>query len=300
MKAGTVPENPFGTFDAVKMNPPAGSPNLTEPAGPTDPGVSIIAVREPGGKPISVYAAYSLHYVGGVGNGHVSADYFGVFCEHLARLLEAERLDPPFVPMLANGTSGDINNINFRQPRPRQEPYAQIRKVAEDVATKVHSALADVKYRRDITLDGCYREPTIHWRRPNDEQIEWAKKTIAAKTADAPRRDLPFLYAQRVLALAEYPETTSIPLQVLRIGDISIGTMPCEVFVEIGLDFKDKSPLQPAFMVELAHGNFGYLPTPRHHKLGGYETWLGTNRLELEASDKLLAELLDMAAALKK
>jgi hypothetical protein len=111
---------------------------------------------------------------------------------------------------------------------------------------------------------------------------------------------LPFLYAQRVLALAEYPETTSIPLQVLRIGDISIGTMPCEVFVEIGLDFKDKSPLQPAFMVELAHGNFGYLPTPRHHKLGGYETWLGTNRLELEASDKLLAELLDMAAALKK
>ena len=299
MKAGTVPENPFGTFDAVKMNPPAGSPNLTEPAGPTDAGVSIIAVREPGGKPISVFAAYSLHYVGGVGNGHVSADYFAVCCEHLKRLMDAERQEPPFVALLANGTSGDINNINFRQPRPRQEPYAQIRKVAEDVAAKVHAALADVKYRRDITLDARYREPTINWRRPNEGQLAWAKKTVADESKPGKRTDLPFLYAQRVLALAEYPETTTVPLNVLRIGDISIGSMPCEVFVEIGLDFKDKSPLQPGFMVELAHGNFGYLPTPRHHKLGGYETWLGTNRLEVEASDKLLAELLQMTGELK-
>src|SRR5687768_2300032 len=37
MRPGTMPENPFGELDQVKMNPPAGSPNLTEPAGPTDP-----------------------------------------------------------------------------------------------------------------------------------------------------------------------------------------------------------------------------------------------------------------------
>jgi sialidase-1 len=97
------------------------------------------------------------------------------------------------------------------------------------------------------------------------------------------------------MALAEYPPTVKIPLQVLRIGDVAIGTMPCEVFCEIGIDFRNKSPLQPAFMVSLNHGYFGYLPTPRHHKLGGYETWLGTNRLEVEASDKMLAALLEMS-----
>jgi hypothetical protein len=52
-------------------------------------------------------------------------------------------------------------------------------------------------------------------------------------------------------------------------------------------------------MVSLNHGYLGYLPTPRHHKLGGYETWLGTNRLEIEASDKLLAALLEMAKELQ-
>jgi neutral ceramidase len=110
---------------------------------------------------------------------------------------------------------------------------------------------------------------------------------------------LSYIYAERAMHQAAYPETTTVPLQVLRIGDVTIGTMPCEVFAEIGLDFKRRSPGQPAFMVELAHGYFGYLPTPRQHKLGGYETWLGTNRLEIEASDKLLDELIEMAAEVK-
>ncbi len=299
MQPGTVPENPFGTTDLVKMNPPAGSPNLTEPAGPTDPTVSFLAVREPGGKPISLFAAYSLHYVGGVGNGHVSADYFAVFCEHVAKLMQADRQEPPFVALMANGASGDVNNINFRQPRPRQEPYAQIRHVAEDVAAKVHAALAKVQYRRDIKLAARFREPTLAWRHPTAEQIAWAKKTIAAGPKVEGRTDLSMIYAERALALAEYPQTTTAPLQVLGIGDVAIGTMPCEVFCEIGLDFKAKSPLQPAFMVSLNHGYFGYLPTPRHHKLGGYETWLGTNRLEALASEKMLAILLEMTAEIK-
>lgn len=70
--------------------------------------------------------------------------------------------------------------------------------------------------------------------------------------------------------------------------------MPCEVFCEIGLDFKKRSRLQPAWLVSLGHGYYGYLPTPRQHELGGYETWLGTNRLEANASDKMLAEVLKM------
>ena len=81
---------------------------------------------------------------------------------------------------------------------------------------------------------------------------------------------------------------------MLRIGEVAVATMPCEVFCEIGLEYKRRSPLQPSFLVSIAHGYFGYLPTPRQHRLGGYETWLSTNRLEVEASDKMLAALLEM------
>jgi hypothetical protein len=51
--------------------------------------------------------------------------------------------------------------------------------------------------------------------------------------------------------------------------------------------------------VSLGHGYFGYLPTPAQHQLGGYETWLGTNRLEVDASDKMLTALLEMVTALQ-
>jgi hypothetical protein len=298
LKAGTMPENPFGQFDMVKMNPGAGNANLVEPAGPTDPTVSFLAVRGTDGQPISVYTAYSLHYVGAVGNGHISADYFAIYCDELARLLNAERHDPPFVALMANGTSGDINNINFLNPRPRQPPYAQMRHVASDVASKVHAALGKVQYQKEVSLDARYREAEIAWRLPTEEQLDWAKKTLASGPKVEGKVDLSVAYAERVSAMANYPKSVKLPLQILRIGDTCVGSMPCEVFCEIGLDFRDKNPHKNAFLVSLAHGSYGYLPTPRHHKLGGYETWLGTNRLEVPASDKMLAALLEMAGEL--
>lgn len=299
MKPGTMPENPFGKFDHVKMNPPAGSANLVEPAGPTDPTVSIIAVREPNGPPIGVFATYSLHYVGGVGDGDISADYFAVFANHLARLMNAEHQDPPFVAMMANGTSGDINNINFRTPRPGKKPYEQMRYVAEDVATKVKDCVGQLSYRRDVKLDARYREPVLKWRKPTAAEREWAEKTLETRPVVPGKTDLSRIYAERTLALVDLPETTTVPVQVFAIGDARIGTMPCEVFCEIGLEYRASSKSQPAWMVSLNHGYFGYLPTPKHHDLGGYETWLGTNRLERDASVILLDNLKEMTRELE-
>ena len=296
MREGTTPPNPFGKVDKVKMNPPGGSPDLVEPAGPTDPTVSFIALREPGGRLISVYAAYSLHYVGGVGNGEISADYYGMFCHALAKLQNATEAEPPFVAMMANGTSGDINNINFRQPRPSAPPYSQMRKVAEDVAGKVNAALAKAEWQERAELDARYRELELNWRTIDAELLAWAKERNPNPTALPTKADLPTIYAGRVQRLAGAKGPARIPLQVLRIGDVCIGTSPCETFAEMGLEFKKRSPFARSFVVELNHGYFGYLPTPRHFALGGYETWPGTNSLEPQAAVKMLDALLEMAA----
>ena len=50
---------------------------------------------------------------------------------------------------------------------------------------------------------------------------------------------------------------------------------------------KRRMPSGQGFVVSLAHGYFGYMPTPEQCKLGGYETWIGTNRLEPEAAPKM-------------
>ena len=89
MRQGTVPPSPFGPghIDLVRMNPPRANPDLIEPVGPTDPGLPIISVQAKDGRPIALLANYSLHYVGGVGGGHVSADYFGMFADRMVSLL---------------------------------------------------------------------------------------------------------------------------------------------------------------------------------------------------------------------
>jgi hypothetical protein len=298
MKEGTVPPNPFGKIDRVKMNPPGGNPNLVEPAGPTDPTVSFIAVREPEGRLISIYSAYSLHYVGGVGPGHISADYFGYFCEALKRLQPDSGNQAPFVALMANGTSGDINNINFITPRKAQPPYEQMRFVAEAVARKVQEAVARVEWKTDALLDGRLRELPIRWRTVDAPLLEWAKETGQKAQTAAEKNALPAIYAGRVQRLAEASAETGVQAQVLRIGDLAIGTSPCETFAETGLEFKKRSPMKHSFMVELANGYYGYLPTLRHFELGGYETWPGTNLLEPQASVKLMDALLGMATEL--
>ena len=312
MREGSVPPNPFGEVDKVKTNPPVRSPDLIEAAGPTDPAVSILALREPGGRLIAVYSVYSLHYVGGSGPAHISADYFGIFCGALKRLQPDGDGDPPFVAMLANGTSGDINNIDRLNPRPGGAPYQRMREVAEDLAAKVHAAMAEMSWQGSAPLAARFSEPQIAWREVGPDLLAWAADVearaprvpggnipVGAKWATTREFVTPLSYAGRVQSLAETAEPAFVPLQALRIGDVCIGTSPCETFAEIGLEFKRRSPLPHSFMVSLAHGYIGYLPTPRHIELGGYETWPGTNYLEPQASEKMLDALIQMAAEIE-
>src|SRR4029078_6198760 len=137
---------------------------------------------------------------------------------------------------------------NLRNPSTTKKgPFEQTRYVANDCAAKVHAAMKDLKYRSDLTLDARYRLAPIVWRRPTPEQVAWAKQSLAGREK-APQRVQSPVYAERFLALAEYPEMGEIPVQALRIGDVVIGTMPCEVFAEIGLEFKRRSRQKPGFM----------------------------------------------------
>lgn len=96
-----------------------------------------------------------------------------------------------------------------------------------------------------------------------------------------------------------FPDDIDVIIQAFKIGDLGIGAIPFETFVEIGLELKERSPLDDHFTIGLANGLYGYLPTPEQHKLGGYETWLSTNRVEEVASDKIIAQLLDLLGDLE-
>lgn len=300
MREGVKLVDPFGRTDHVRMNPPAGSADLIEPAGPTDPEIGVLSVRDAQGRPLALLANYSLHYVGGVPGGDVSADYYGAFAARLAQLLASDRVDPPFVGIMSNGTSGNINNVNFRQAGEAQPPYAQIRKVAELTAVEAARVAGSIDYHDWVPL--AMREARLRLGRRSTPKDEVARaKFILSQSKGMALEGVEEIYARETVMLNDYPPYIETLLQAIKIGELGIATSPCETFVETGLAIKAESPLKPTFTIELANDYGGYLPTAEHHALGGYETWRARSSfLEVEAEAKVCRTLLELLGEVAK
>ena len=299
LKEGQPIVNPFGGQDRALMNPGGSRNDLMEPAGPTNPEVQFISVQSVSGRPIALFANYWLHYVGGVPLGHISADYFGAFADRIQELLGADRQAVPFVGLLANGPCGDVNNIDIRAVTRKYAPYEKMKLVADDLAQEVLRVQRTLVHHDWVELKAVQTELVLKTRRPTPALVERAKHVLTKPATVSPAHRLEKIYAERTLTARDWPENISVPLQAFRIGEIAVAAIPFEAFTETGLAIKSSSPFKATFTIELANGAYGYLPTPRHHQLGGYETWLGTNRVEIEASMKIESALQSLLNRLK-
>jgi len=189
-------------------------------------------------------------------------------------LLGAEDQSPPFVGMMSNGTSGDVNANDLSEPRQKFKPYERMTKVGNHLADGAAKVIAEIDhYSEDVTLAAASTELELAVRKPNAKRIAWSEK-IKAPADHQGRLTRPQVYAREIQFLKDYPDTVSVPIQVFRIDDLAIAQIPCEVFAETGLKIKGTGPFSPqVFTIELANGFFGYLPPPDHFDWGGYETW---------------------------
>ena len=291
-KDGVVNTDPFeGTTDKVRMNPGFDKSVTQETSGPTDPELCLISVRSTGGRPICLLANYSLHYVGGI--EALSADYFAEFASQMAIKLEATALDPPFVGIMSNGTSGNINNVNFGSDGvPKREPGEQIKVVAASVAEAAFAAYQDIESHDWVPLQAAQTEIELAVRKPNAEQLAQAQQWLA-DAGPGPYGKMREIYARESVLIDDYPDTVQVILQAFRIGDLAVVSSPCETFVETGLAIKQESPQKPTFCISLANGYNGYLPTAQHHEWGGYETWRArSSYLAVDAEAKIRETLL--------
>lgn len=296
LEEGKMPANPFGGMDTVKMNPSRST--IVSPAGPTDPKIEVINLQKANGKPLGLLANYALHYIGGT-DGSVSADYFGEFSRLVAYRVGGRTPPEDFLGIMSNGTSGDINNIDFDGTRPPRAKFEQIKLVASKVADEVWRATKELEYEKDLQVGIKERRVTLRYRKPDDALVKRAREILEMNEEE--RKSLPHLadhYAVRALAALEKPDTVDVVIQAIRLGDQAIFAIPFEVLVEIGMDLKKQSPLKHTMIIELANGAFGYLPPPHQHELGGYETWLGTSKVQKDASVILTKHLLEMMGEL--
>jgi putative membrane-bound dehydrogenase-like protein len=278
--------DPFGEPTVfANMHPGYNNPDAIGPTGPTDPGVSVVSVQHADGRPLAVLANFSMHYVG---TTPLSADYYGLFCEKIAKPIAA---DESFVGIMSQGTSGDAWLADYSKPQPKER--WNILTFSTAMADKVHAALKGIEYRNDVPLAMREAKLKLKRRTPDEKRLAWAKERVA-KLAGAEPKAQPDIYAREAIFLHEDPER-ELKLQAIRIGDIGIAAIPNEVYALTGLKLKAMSPLPLTFNVSLANGSEGYIPPAEQHPLGGYTTWPArTAALETAAETKIVETVLGL------
>ncbi len=272
MKEGYKAVNPVtGGLDIIKTNPAGGEAYIDRRASTVDTELSAVAVQSLEGEWISVLANYSMHYVGDCTNGTVTADYFGVFARHIATRLKA---GGQFVAMLSNGTSGEANIWDFLQPdRYPKGEHQKKELIGGDLARKLSEQLQNIKWQPAPKLSAALQFVTLGVRKPSAEEVEAAKKIVAETDYRLINPDaMVKIYAREQVFLNEYPPEVLFPVQVLKIGDITIGGLGAEFFAETGLALK-KQVGEKYFTITMANGYIGYIPPAHEIEKGGYETW---------------------------
>ena len=199
---------------------------------------------------------------------------------------------------MSNGTSGDINNIDFRGGQAKEPPYGRIKIVANDVAQAVAAVCKSLKHHDWVPLAVAQKEIALGLRIPTTDEVARAREVMKQSKLFPRMETMEQVYARETVLLSDFPREVSAPLQVLKIGDLRVAAIPAEVFVEIGLELKKRHA--QTFTVSLANAYHGYLPTPEQHQLGGYETWRARSScLEVAASTKIVAGLEELFERLK-
>jgi len=154
-------------------------------------------------------------------------------------------------------------------------------------------AYKSVSYSDWVPLGMLERRLTLRRRTPDSGRLSWARKIAEPMRGRKPKNRTE-VYALEQICLHEDQER-ELKLQVVRIGDLAITGIPCEVYGITGLKIKAQSPLRNTFNIELANGCEGYIPPPEQHVLGGYTTWPARSAgLEVQAEPRIVETVLSM------
>lgn len=276
MKDGTLQTNPGFKGDEI-----------IGPAGQIDPEIGIMKIEDSNGNLMGVITNFACHPDTVRGN-RFCADYPG----ELRRVLKAV-YGQDIVSLFLLGACGNINHVNFmhrtnayyRNSNPPH--YVRMGRI---LAGDVIRALADIETEETETIAVESAVFPARIRTPSQEDIAAAQALLEARPYEvvvSPEEnkfigDRTLLkerhYARSLLSVAKIEnKLVEIPVQAVRLGKAALVGLPCELFVEFGLDIKARSGFEHTMISTLTNGCFGYIAIREAFAQGGYETSISGN-----------------------
>ena len=283
--------------------------------GPEDNELKVVRFETPAGKGLGGLVNFACHTTVMGGEPVYSADYAGPLTDELTRHYGG-------IFGFLQGAAGNLWCIDTSQ----MTSVLARDYMGADHAQRMGSALAQkaseaLDSSRTVT-GGRVRMARevlrIPQRRPTKEQVELAKWYLEQAPQDINQQeftrkvynhDFTFFnndavvqewFAREIIGMWEWQRRVGtrqlieeVEIQVIAVGDVAFVGLPGEIFTEFGLQIKAQSPFEQTFVIELANGWHGYIPTVEAFAHGGYEPRLGyASRLVPEAGDLMCSTTL--------
>lgn len=281
----------FMTDGTVGWNPGKLNPKIIKPAGPIDPDVFVLYAETSDGKPVSTYVNFALH-LDIVGGTEISADMPYTLSTILGKIK-----GNGMVTMFAQGCCGNINHINVKtnEPQKGNNEAQRIGTVLTGEVIKTYTRLQPVEISNITTIREIVKLPLPDVK-PSELPI--AQEIISRiGKPDAPKF-LELVNAHKVIdVLNRKGEPVEAEIQVIALGDqCAIVALPGEIFTELGMYIRSRSPYTYTMVVELANGSIGYVPDRKAYIEGNYEPISarcapGSGEILVEKALQLLNEL---------
>ncbi len=244
--------------------------------GTIDPEVGVCAFRAADGRLKAVLLHYSCHPVNVFLNGvlsaprkhyfAVSADWPGVWSAETQREFGGHAI-------VVNGCSGNINPGPYR----RETVWDHV-KQGRELARTAREIIPGLRYGEAAGISVATRRVVLPYREVPAERLAEVERilggTLAPRFAADGNADGEWFLAastKSVELLRRRSPQFEYEIQVFRIGEVAIVSMPGEPFSEGQLAVKAASPAQLTIVAHMTTQYVGYLPTRDAYTRFGHE-----------------------------
>ncbi|MDD4756469.1 MAG: hypothetical protein PHG29_10355 [Prolixibacteraceae bacterium] len=266
-------------------HPGQGNPNIIEPAGPKDPEVGVVGAWNKEGKCTGCIVNFACHAT--TNPGGISANYI-YYLEQTIR----GAMGPDCIVVFLPGASGDVTQVDNQNPYKNLAGEEWARFVGGRIGAEAVKVLLSMPRGTVTPVRSMSKILKIDRRKPDPERVKKCYDIVKQSPEVAGKTEWSFAKEIVLLdAMIEKSPAEIVEVHALQIGPALFIANPAELFCQLGLDIKKKSPFKYTFPVCLANGYAGYVPTKESFSAsgGGYETRLTSySNLDVEAGNMIV------------
>ncbi len=283
----------------VRTNPGVGNPDILHPIGDVDERVNVLRFDREGGDTI-VLANMGCH-PDVVGGDQISADWPAMYRRRLEKALDNVKT------LFFNGTEGDVNHVNvnakggdhndmFHDFDDVDRGYGHARHMGNVMAAAVLQVYDKVNYTEVDSVRSKLSTIHVPSNMPKPEDMPLARKYnelhMAGRDSEIPFEGMELTTvvaeASRMIKLEHGPETFSMDITAVAIGNVALLGVPGEPFNGVGIGLKKAAGWDLVLPCCLTNGCEGYFPMQDAYDEGGYEA--RSSRYKAGTAERLIEE----------